>query len=110
MSLLGMDPRAAFPIMMSSGAMMAMAGGFRFMSAGRFDSRAALGLTLGGIPAVLIAGLIVQSLPLDVLRWLVVAVVVYAATMMLRSAVTGGAPVSGGRDPADRSARPRRQA
>jgi uncharacterized membrane protein YfcA len=86
-SILGMDPRAAFPIMMSSGAMMAMAGGFRFMSAGRFDSRAALGLTLGGIPAVLIAGLIVQSLPLDVLRWLVVAVVVYAAAMMLRSAL-----------------------
>ena len=85
-SVLGMDPRAAFPIMMSSGAMMAMAGGFRFMKAGRFDTRAALGLTLGGIPAVLIAGLLVQSLPLDVLRWVVVFVVIYAATMMLRSA------------------------
>lgn len=85
-SLLGMDPRAAFPIMMSSGAMMAMAGGLRFMRADRFDARAALGLTLGGIPAVLIAGLLVRSLPLNVLRWMVVFVVVYAATMMLRSA------------------------
>jgi uncharacterized membrane protein YfcA len=84
-SMLGMDPRAAFPIMMGSGAMMAMAGGLRFMKAGRFDKRAALGLTLGGIPAVLIAGLLVQSLPLNVLRWIVVFVVVYAATMMLRS-------------------------
>jgi uncharacterized membrane protein YfcA len=88
LSLLGMDPRAAFPIMMSSGAMMAMVGGLRFMTAGRFDTRAALGLTLGGIPAVLIAGLLVQSLPLLVLQWLVVVVVVYAATMMLRSAST----------------------
>jgi uncharacterized membrane protein YfcA len=85
-STLGMDPRAAFPIMMSSGAMMAMVGSFPFMKAGRFDRNAALGLMIGGIPAVLIAGLIVQSLPLDVLRWLVVLVVVYAATTMLRSA------------------------
>jgi uncharacterized membrane protein YfcA len=86
-SALGMDLRAAFPIMMSSGAMMAMVGSFQFMKAGRFDRNAALGLTLGGIPGVLIAGLLVQSLPLDVLRWMVVLVVVYAATMMLRSAL-----------------------
>ncbi|MGH7560816.1 MAG: TSUP family transporter, partial [Gemmatimonadales bacterium] len=33
-SLLGMDPRAAFPIMMTSGAMMAMVGGLQFMKAG----------------------------------------------------------------------------
>jgi len=86
-SLLGMDPRAAFPIMMSSGAMMAMAGGLRFMQTPRFDSRAALGLTLGGIPGVLVAGLLVKSLPLSVLRWMVVIVVIYAATMMLQSAM-----------------------
>jgi uncharacterized membrane protein YfcA len=86
-SLLGMDPRAAFPIMMGSGALMAMAGGFRFIQAAKFDRRAALGLTLGGIPGVLVAGLIVKSLPLSVLRWMVVGVVIYAATMMLRSAM-----------------------
>jgi uncharacterized membrane protein YfcA len=84
-SLLGMDPRAAFPIMMGSGALMAMAGGFRFIQAAKFDTRAALGLTLGGIPGVLVAGLVVKSLPLSVLRWMVVAVVIYAATMMLKS-------------------------
>ncbi|MGH7560532.1 MAG: TSUP family transporter, partial [Gemmatimonadales bacterium] len=86
-SLLGMDPRAAFPIMMTSGAMMAMVGGLQFMKAGRFDSRAALGLTVGGIPGVLVAGLLVRSLPLSVLRWMVVIVVVYAATTMIRSAI-----------------------
>lgn len=85
-SMLGMDPRAAFPIMMSSGAMMAMVGSFQFMKAGRFDRNAALGLALGGIPAVLVAGLIVKSLPLGLLRWMVVIVVAYAATMLLRSA------------------------
>ena len=86
-SVLGMDPRAAFPIMMGSGAMMAMAGGLRFMKAGRFDSRAALGLTLGGIPGVLVAGLLVKSLPLNALRWMVIAVVTCAAAMMVKSAM-----------------------
>ncbi|MFN8582931.1 MAG: sulfite exporter TauE/SafE family protein [Gemmatimonadaceae bacterium] len=85
-SLLGMDPRAAFPIMMGSGALMGMAGGFRFIRAGKFNTNAALGLTLGGIPGVLVAGLVVKSLPLSVLRWMVVGVVIYAAAMMLRSA------------------------
>lgn len=85
LSVLGMDPRAAFPIMMGSGAFAAMVGGMEFIKRGGVETRAALGLTLGGIPAVLVAGLIVKSLPLDVLRWIVVAVVVYAASMMLRS-------------------------
>ena len=65
---------------------MAMAGGLQFMKAGRFDGRAALGLTLGGIPGVLVAGLVVRALPVDALRWVVVVVVGYAAIMMLRSA------------------------
>ena len=87
LSLLGMDPRTAFPIMMSTGALVLVVGGFKFIEAGRYDLRAALGLALGGIPAVLIAGLIVKSLPLGVLRWLVVTVVIYAAVSMLRSAL-----------------------
>jgi uncharacterized membrane protein YfcA len=95
LSLLGMDPRAAFPIMMTIGALVLMAGGTKFMDAGRYDLPAALGLALGGIPAVLIAGLIVKSLPLGVLRWLVVAVVIYAAVAMLRSArAAQGSPVA----------------
>jgi len=86
LSLLGMDPRAAFPIMMSTGGLVIMVGGLKFMDTGRYDVRAALGLALGGIPAVLVAGLIVKSLPLGALRWLVVAVVTYAAVVMLQSA------------------------
>ena len=45
---------------------------------------AGAGLALGGIPAVLIAAFIVKSLPLTAVRWLVVAVVVYSASVMLR--------------------------
>lgn len=101
LSLLGMDPRAAFPIMMGSGALVAVVGGIRFMNSGRYDLRAALGLAAGGIPAVLIAGLLVKSMPLGILRWMVVCVVVYAALVMLRSAsveaVEARARGSGGR-------------
>jgi uncharacterized membrane protein YfcA len=86
-SLLGMDPKAAFPIMMGSCAFLMPVASIRFVKAARYSLKPALGLALGGVPAVLIAGLIVKSLPLTWVRWLVVIVVLYAATMMLRSAV-----------------------
>ena len=46
----------------------------------------AVGLALGGAPAVLIAAYIVKSLPLSAVMWLVIGVVVYTAVTMLRSA------------------------
>ena len=85
-SLLGMNPRAAFPIMMGSCAFLMPVSSIRFLSKQSYSLRPALGLALGGIPAVLIAALIVKSLPLVAVRWLVVAVVLYAASAMLRSA------------------------
>jgi uncharacterized membrane protein YfcA len=87
-SLLGMSPLAAFPIMMGSCALLMPVGGIRFIRSGRYNFSAALGLTLGGIPGVLIAAYIVKSLPLVWLRWLVLIVVLYAAVQMLRSART----------------------
>lgn len=85
-SLLGMNPLAAFPIMMGACAFLMPIGGARFVKTGRYNLKAALGLTLGGVPGVLIAGLIVKSLPVEVLRWMVLVVVVYAAVLMLASA------------------------
>ncbi len=87
-SLLGMNPRAAFPIMMGSCAFLMPAAGLRFIKFDAYSLRAALGLTIGGIPGVLIAAFIVKSLPLQYVRWLVVLVVVYAALSMLRSALS----------------------
>ena len=85
-SLLGMNPTAAFPIMMGSCAFLMPIAGYRFIRKERYDLRAAMGLAIGGIPGVLIAALIVGSLPLNWVRWLVVVVVVYAAISLLRSA------------------------
>lgn len=93
-SLLGMDPKAAFPIMMGSCAFLMPMASARFIQAGSFSPRAALGLALGGLPGVLIAALIVKSLPLTAVRWLVVVAVIYAAFTMLRSAMARPVPVS----------------
>jgi uncharacterized membrane protein YfcA len=85
-SLLGMNPQAAFPIMMGSCAFLMPVASAKFLEARSYSVRPALGLALGGIPAVLIAAFIVKSLPLTLVRWLVVVVVTYSAIMMLRSA------------------------
>ena len=90
-SLLGMDPKAAFPIMMGSCAFLMPVCSVKFIRKEKYDLRAALGLAIGGIPAVLIAALIVKSLPIQYVRWLVVLVVVYTSTTMLRSAMTEAA-------------------
>jgi uncharacterized membrane protein YfcA len=87
-SLLGMDLHAAFPIMAGAGAFAGAIASMRFLQKGRIHQQAALGLTLGGIPGVLLAAFVVKSLPLDVLRWLVVVVIVYTAVTMLRAART----------------------
>lgn len=86
-SLLGMSPLAAFPIMMGSCAFLMPVASVRFIRLNRYDLGAALGLTIGGVPGVLIAAYIVKSLPLTAVRWLVVVVVIYAAVAMLRSAL-----------------------
>jgi uncharacterized membrane protein YfcA len=85
-SLLGMAPTTAFPIMMGACAFLMPVASARFVERGAYHPQASLGLTLGGMPAVLIAAFIVESLPLSAVRWLVVVVVVYTALALLRSA------------------------
>lgn len=86
-ALLGMSPIAAFPIMMGSCAFLMPVASWRFIKLDAYALKAALGLTIGGIPGVLAAAYIVKSLNVATLRWLVAAVVIYTAIMMLRSAL-----------------------
>jgi uncharacterized membrane protein YfcA len=86
LSALGMDPRAAFPIMMGSGAFAALLGCLEFMKRRNQVNQPAIGLAVGGIPGVLVAALLITSLPIDLLRWLVIVVVVHAGFTMLRPA------------------------
>jgi len=89
-SLLGLNLKAAFPIMMGSCAFLMPVGSLKFIQSERYSLRTTIGLTLGGVPAVLLAAFIVKELPLTAMRWLVVFVVLYAALSMLRSAFVEG--------------------
>ena len=86
--LLGMNPTAAFPIMMGSGAFLMPVASARFVREGTYSAPAAMGLTYGGLLGVPLAAFAVKSLPLEAARWLVMIVVFYAAIVMLRSAYT----------------------
>lgn len=88
-ALLGMNPTAAFPIMMGACAFLMPVASSRFLRSKKLDYRAAIGLTVGGIPAVFLAFYIVESLPLSGVRWLVIAVSTYSGIAMLLS--RGGA-------------------
>jgi uncharacterized membrane protein YfcA len=87
-SMLGMSERTAFPIMMGSCAFLMPVASARFVKKNAYARRPALGLAIGGIPGVLLAAYIFTSLPIYWVRWLVVVVVLIAATMMLNSAFT----------------------
>jgi len=84
--LLGMNKLCAFPIMMGSCAFLMPVGSARFVRAGKYNLKAAMGLAIGGVPGVLLAYYLVKTLPTAALNWLVVVVVTYTAIMMLRTA------------------------
>lgn len=86
LSLMGMDPRLSFPIMATAAGLSGSAAAARSLNLMNIDLKLSLGLAAGAIPAVLIAAFVVKEMPLEMLRWLVVVVVVYAAVTLLISA------------------------
>ena len=59
----------------------------KFIKEGAYNRKAAVSMAIPGAIAVLIAAFVVKSLPLDVLRWVVIVVIVYTAVVMFRSAL-----------------------
>jgi len=84
---LGMSPIVAFPIMMGSCAFLMPPASVKFIKEGAYNRKAALAMAIPGIIAVLIAVFIVKSLPLDILRWVVIGIILYTSVLMLRSAL-----------------------
>ncbi|WP_235299470.1 sulfite exporter TauE/SafE family protein [Portibacter marinus] len=84
---LGMSPLVAFPIMMGSCAFLMPPASAKFISTGSYNRKAALAMAVPGAIAVLIAAFWVKSLPLDTLRWIVMAVIVYTSLVMFRSSM-----------------------
>ncbi|WFD11246.1 sulfite exporter TauE/SafE family protein [Tepidibacter hydrothermalis] len=84
--LLGMSPKVAFPIMMGSCAFLMPVASSKFVKEKAYDRRASMGITIGGVIGVLIAAYLVKSLPLNILKWLVIFVIFYTSATMLKSA------------------------
>jgi uncharacterized membrane protein YfcA len=85
LSLMGMDPRLAFPIMAGGASLVVAGAGARHIAIGQIDFRIVIGMAIGGVPAVLI----------EILRWLVIVVVLYAAVVMFRAAMMGRKDLDG---------------
>lgn len=83
---LGMHPLTAFPIMMTATAMLMAAGGARFVKQNAYDRKVSFSLTIAGVIGVFLAAYVVKSLPLLILRWVVLCVVLYTSGWMFRSA------------------------
>ena len=93
-SLLGMDPRVSYPIMMGACAFLMPSGSVQFIRKGSYDLRTAIAFLIAGPLAVLIAAPLVDKIPLFWLRILVLVVVLYTAIRMLLSAAQEKGTVS----------------
>lgn len=82
---LGMSPRVAFPIMMGSCAFLMPVASIKFIKEEAYDKKASLIIAFFGSIGVLIAGLLVKSLPLYILTWIVIGVVFYTSFSMFKS-------------------------
>jgi uncharacterized membrane protein YfcA len=83
---LGMSPKVAFPIMMGSCAFLMPVASAKFIKEGAYNRKASISMAIAGSIAVIIAAFLVKSLPLDVLKWVVIGVVIYTSMVMLLSA------------------------
>ena len=85
-ALLGMNPRAAFPIMMGACAFLMPVASAQFVRKKKYSLRAAVGLAMGGVFGSALALLIVKELNLTAVMWLVTVVVIYTGLSLLRTA------------------------
>ena len=83
--MLGLSPKVAFPIMMGSCAFLMPPASFKFIKEGAYNRKAALGMAVPGMVAVLIAAFVVKVLPIDKLRIIVILVIIYTSATMFFS-------------------------
>ena len=83
---LGLSPDVAFPIMMGSCATLMPVGSIKFIKEGAYPRKASLILSLSAVVGVFIAAYLVKSLPLYILKWLVIGVIFYTSISMLIAA------------------------
>jgi uncharacterized membrane protein YfcA len=76
---LGVDPRVAFPIMMGGCTFSCAVGAMEFVRLGGYSRKPTLWISATGLLGVAAAVYLVKSLDVDVIKWVVLVVVLYAA-------------------------------
>lgn len=82
----GMNIKAAFPVMMGSCAFLMPSCGIKFIKEGKYDRKASILLTIGGVVGVFLAYTLVKNLPMTVLTWIVIVVMIYTSITFFRDA------------------------
>ena len=85
-SMLGMNPRASFPIMMGACAFLMPVASMNFIRARRYSLKLTVGLAIGGVFGSALALMVVKEMNLNSVRWLVTIVVIYTGVSLLRTA------------------------
>lgn len=93
-SMLGMSPKATFPIMMGACAFLMPVASAQFVRKKKYSLRTAAGLAAGGIFGSALALLVVKEMNLRTVMWLVTVVVVYTGLSLLRSAAVDRRPAA----------------
>ncbi|MFQ2921670.1 TSUP family transporter [Aeromonas allosaccharophila] len=83
--LLGVNPLAAFPIMMGSTAVLSVFSAGTFIRKGAFDAKAVLAVAIFGPIGVVLAAMLVKSMDMEMLKWLVAFIVIYTSWTMYAS-------------------------
>ncbi|MBP3928800.1 MAG: permease, partial [Peptostreptococcaceae bacterium] len=74
--------------MMGSCAMLMPVASTKFIKEQAYAKKTSILISIGGVVGVFIAAFIVKSLPLNILKWLVILVIAYTSITMLRKAYT----------------------
>lgn len=82
--LLGLNPIAAFPIMMGGCALALPLGAMQFIRAGRYSRKITLS-SVFGIIGVLIAVFVVKSMNMGTIQWIVIGVLIYTCYTLITS-------------------------
>lgn len=83
---MGMDPSAAFPIMMGSCALLMPVASAKFVKEDAYAKKNSVIISLAGMVGVFIAAFFVKGLPIEKLKVLVIIVVAVTSFMMLKAA------------------------
>lgn len=85
-ALMGLNLSYAFPLAAGGCCAMMPTAGIRSITAKAIDIKVAMWMFIGSVPGVLIAALIVKSMPLTALTWLVICVLLYTSFSLVQAA------------------------